>query len=57
MIMSQMMPWALRMGPMQISSASRQVREALYFSLFFRHRVQFRTVPAADDAHARDIVA
>ena len=53
MIMSQMMPWALRMGPMQISSASRQVREALYFSLFFR---QFWTVPSDEDAQARDIV-
>ena len=57
MIMSQMMPWALRKGPTPRSGASRRVRDALcFFSLFFRHRVQFWTVPSDEDAQARDIV-
>ena len=57
MIMSQMMPWALRKGPTPRSGASRRVRDALCFSsLFFRHRVQFWTVPSDEDAQARDIV-
>ena len=56
MIMSQMMPWALRKGAIPRSSASRRVRDALCFSsLFFRHRVQFWTVPSDEDAQARDI--